>query len=247
MTRQTKTMTAMAGALLLAGATMAEGQPSGASPSETTTTTTVKSGVVVYAGGNTLIVKESDGVTREHFVPDGFNFQMGGKNVTLADLKAGDHITAVITDVKEVTPVTVTKELKGKVLESSMGSILVQHPNGDLVKYASKDADGRDVIIIIDGKAVAFSDIHPGERLTATVITKYPPQVSTLRKVDAHVTPAPRAAEAAPPAPEPQAVAAAPTPKPKLPKTASPLPSVALIGGLLALLGAGLTLRRLSQ
>ena len=143
-------------------------------------------------GGNTLIIKESDGVTREHFVPDGFTFQMGGKNVTLADLKAGDHITAVITDVKQVTPVTVTKELKGKVLESSMGSILVQHPNGDLVKYASKDADGRDVIIIIDGKAVAFSDIHPGERLTATVITKYPPQVSTLRKVDAHVTPAPR-------------------------------------------------------
>ncbi len=207
----------------------------------------MKSGVVVYAGGNTLIVKESDGVTREHFVPDGFTFQMGGKTVSLADLKAGDHITAVITDVQQVTPVTVTKVLKGKVLESSMGSILVQHPNGDLVKYASKDADGRDVIIIINGKAVAFSDIHPGERLSATIVTKYPPQVSTLRSVDAHVTPAPRAAEAAPPAAEPQAVAAAPTPKPKLPKTASPLPLVALTGALLALLGAGLTLRRLSQ
>ena len=128
MTRHTKTMTAMTGALLLAGAAMAQGQPSGTSTSGTTTTTTIKSGVVVYAGGNTLVVKESDGVTREHFVPDGFTFQMGGKNVTLADLKAGDHITAVITDVKQVTPVTVTKELKGKVLESSMGSILCNIP-----------------------------------------------------------------------------------------------------------------------
>ncbi len=240
MTRHTKIITAMAGALLLASAAMAQGQPSA-----TTTTTTVKNGVVVYAAGNTLIVKESDGVTREHFVPDGFTFQMGGKSVTLADLKPGDHITAVITDVKQVTPVTVTKELKGKVLESSMGSILVQHPNGELVKYASKDTDGRDVIIIVNGKEVALSDLHPGERLTATVVTKYPPVVSTLRSVDAHVTPGPRAAEAAPPAPEPQAVAAAPTPKAKLPKTASPLPLVALTGGLLALLGAGLTLRRL--
>lgn len=245
MTRSAKTFTAVAGALLLASGAMAQGQPAGAGGT-TTTTTTVQSGVVVYAGGNTLITKESDGVTRKHIVPDGFYFQMGGKNVTLADLKPGDHITAVITDVKQVTPVTVTQVVKGKVIESSMGSILVQNEKGQLVKYSSKDEAGRDVTIIQNGKEVALGDLKTGDYLTATIVTKYPPEISTLRSVDASVKPAPTpaVAQAAPPDTAPQAVAATPAPKAKLPKTASPLPLVALIGGLLALLGTGLTLRR---
>jgi hypothetical protein len=249
MKRRAKTITAALGAFLLAGVAMAQGQPSGSTTTSgattTTTTTKVESGVVVYAGGNTLITKESDGVTRKHTVPDGFFFQMGGKNVTLADLKPGDHITAVITDVTQVTPVTVTTVVKGKVIESSMGSILVQNAKGQLVKYSSKDTDGRDVTIIMNGKEVALSDLKAGDRLSATIITKYPPEVSTLRSVDAHVRPAPAVAAAAPPAPAPEAVAAAP--KAKLPKTGSPLPLVGLVGGFLALLGASLSLRRLSR
>ncbi|MGO9830428.1 MAG: hypothetical protein ACLPJH_09830 [Myxococcaceae bacterium] len=248
MTGHNRTIAAAAGALLLAGAALAQGQGSGTTTTGTTTTVTttkVESGVVVYAGGNTLITKEADGVTRKHIVPDGFNFQMGGKNVTLADLKPGDHITAVITDVKQVTPVTVTRVVKGKVMESSMDSILVQNAKGQLVKYSSKDAEGRDVTIIMNGKEVALSSLKAGDQLTATIVTKYPPQVSTLRSVNAHVT-APPAAPAAAAAP-PVAVAAAPAPKAKLPKTASPLPLVGLTGVFLVLLGAGLTLRRLSR
>jgi hypothetical protein len=250
MTRHAKTIAAAAGALLLATAAMAQGQPSGTTTGTTTTTTTTKveSGIVVYAAGNTLVTKEADGVTRKHTVPDGFFFQMGGKNVTLADLKPGDHITAVITDVTQVTPVTVTQVLKGKVIESSMGSILVQNAKGQLVKYSSKDEQGRDVTIIQNGKEVALGDLKAGDRLTATIITKYPPEVSTLRSVDAHVKPAPAppAVQAAAPAPAPEPVAAAPKPA-KLPKTASPLPLVALVGGVLALFGAGLTLRRFAR
>jgi hypothetical protein len=249
MTRHAKTIAAAAGALLLATAAMAQGQPSGTTTGTTTTTTTkVESGTVVYASGNTLVTKEADGVTRKHTVPDGFFFQMGGKNVTLADLKPGDHITAVITDVTQVTPVTVTQVLKGKVIESSMGSILVQNAKGQLVKYSSKDEQGRDVTIIQNGKEVALGDLKAGDRLTATIITKYPPEVSTLRSVDARVKPAPAppTVQAAAPAPTPVPVAAAPKPT-KLPKTASPLPLVALVGGLLALLGAGLTLRRFAR
>jgi hypothetical protein len=249
MTRHIKTISAAAGVLLLVGTAMAQ-QPAGAGTGATTTTTTkVESGVVVYAGGNTLITKESDGVTRKHIVPDGFYFQMGGKNVTLADLKPGDHITAVITDVTQATPVTVTRVVKGKVMESSMGSILVQNGKGQLVKYSSKDTEGRDVTIIMNGKEVALSDLKAGDQLDATIVTKYPPEVSTLRSVDANVAPVPTppVARAQPPAPAPQPVASAPAPRAKLPKTASPLPLVALVGGLLALLGAGLTLRRLSS
>ena len=224
------------GAVLFTGVGIARGQtaPAAAGPT-TTTTTTVKSGTVVYASGNTLIVKESDGVTRTHTVPDGFNFQMNGKNVTLSDLKPGDHISAVITDVKEVQPVTVTRVVKGTVVESSMDSILV-NSNGKLTKYSSKDTQGRDIRIVRNGKDVALSDLKAGDKLTATIITTLPPQVSTLRSVDATVR--------RPPAPAPAAPAVAAAAPAKLPKTASPLPLFGVLGGLLLAVGAGLTLRR---
>jgi len=235
------------GGFLVAQVAAAQTPPAPAAATSTTTTT-VKSGVVVYASGNTLITKESDGVTRKHNVPDGFFFQMGGKNVTLADLKPGDKITAVITETKTVEPVTVTRVVQGTVMESSMGSILVRNSKGQLIKYSSKDEQGRDVIIIQNGKEVALGDLKAGTRLSATIITRFPPQVSTLSSVKAQVTPAPP-----PPAPEPApapatAAAPAPAPKPaKLPKTGSPFPLVGLVGGALLLAGAGLTLRRRSR
>lgn len=235
------------GATLLAGSGVAWGQAATTGSTTTTTTTTVKSGVVVYVSGNTLVTKESDGVTREHTVPDGYTFQMGGKDVTLKDLKPGDKITAVITETKTVQPVTVTRVVKGKVIESSMGSILVQNEKGQLVKYSTKDADGRDVRIIQNGKEIALGDLKAGDRLTATIITRYPPQVTTERQVTAKVTappPAPAPAAAAAPAEPPPAVAAAPAKPAKMPKTASPLPLIGLLGGLLLAAGAGLTLRR---
>ncbi len=222
-------------------------QPAPAAPpapaATTTTTTTVRSGVVVFVSGNTLITKESDGVTRQHNVPEGFVFQMNGKNVTLADLKPGDKITATITETRTVEPVTVTQVLKGTVVESSMGSILVKNQKGKLIKYSSKDEQGRDVTIYQNGQQVKLSDLKAGDQLTATIVSRYPPQVSTMREVNAKVT-------AAPPAPAPAQVAAAepppaPAPKPaKLPKTASPLPLVGLLGGLLIGAGAGLRLLR---
>jgi hypothetical protein len=222
-------------------------QPAPAAPpapaATTTTTTTVRSGVVVFVSGNTLITKESDGVTRQHNVPDGYFFQMNGKNVTLADLKPGDKITATITETRTVEPVTVTQVLKGTVVESSMGSILVKNQKGKLIKYSSKDEQGRDVTIYQNGQQVKLSDLKAGDQLTATIVSRYPPQVSTMREVTSKVTPAP-------PAPAPAQVAAAepppaPAPKPaKLPKTASPLPLVGLLGGLLIGAGAGLRLLR---
>jgi myo-inositol-hexaphosphate 3-phosphohydrolase len=150
-------------------------QPAPAAPpapaATTTTTTTVRSGVVVFVSGNTLITKESDGVTRQHNVPDGYFFQMNGKNVTLADLKPGDKITATITETKTVEPVTVTQVVKGTVVESSMGSILVRNQKGKLIKYSSKDEQGRDVTIYQNGQQVKLADLKAGDQLTATIVS----------------------------------------------------------------------------
>ncbi len=229
--------------LTVSASALCQPAPAATPGATSTTTTTVQSGVVVLVSGNTLITKESDGVTRQHNVPDGYVFQMNGKNVTLADLKPGDKITATITETKTVEPVTVTQVVKGTVVESSMGSILVKNQKGKLIKYSSKDEQGRDVTIYQNGKEVKLSDLKAGDYLTATIVSRYPPQVTTMREVTSKVT-------AAPPAPAPAQVAAAepppaPAPKPaKLPKTASPLPLVGLLGGLLIGAGAGLRLLR---
>jgi hypothetical protein len=125
----------------------------------------------------------------------------------------------------------------------------VQNAKGQWVTYTTKDAAGRDVKIIQNGQEVAMGDLKPGDILTATIVTKYPPQVSTETQVAAKVTappPPPAAAATAPPPPAPVAVAPAPKPA-KMPKTASPLPLLGLVGGLLVLAGAGLTLRRRSR
>ena len=236
------------GAVFLAQVAVAQTPPAATPPAPTTTTTTtVKSGVVVWVSGNTLYTKESDGVTRQHNIPEGFLFQMGGKNVPISALKPGDHVSAVITETTTVQPVNVSRVVKGTVVESSMGSILVRNQKGQLIKYSSKDEQGRDVKIIQNGKEIALSDLKAGDQLTATIITNYPPQISSLTSASAKVTPAPPAAEPAPAHPAP-VVAAAPPPKPaKLPKTGSPLPLVGLVGGALVLVGVGLTLRRRSR
>lgn len=239
-----KAMFLAVGTLLSASLAVAQTQPS-ATATTTTTSTTLKSGVVVYVSGNTLVTKESDGVTREHTVPPGFTFQMGGKNVTLADLKPGDKISAVITETQTVQEVTATRVVNGKVIDNVQGNaIVVQNAKGQLVTYTTKDAEGRDIKIIQNGKEIPLSSLKKGDRLTATIVTKYPPQVSTERQVTAKVTPPPPAP--APTEPAAPVVAAAPKPA-KLPKTASPLPLVGLLGGLLVLAGAGLGLRRRSR
>jgi LPXTG-motif cell wall-anchored protein len=238
------------GAVFLAQVAVAQTPPAATPPAATTTTTTtVKRGVVVWVSGNTLYTKESDGVTRQHNIPEGFLFQMGGKNVPIGDLKPGDKITAVITETTTVQPVNVSRVVKGTVVESSMGSILVRNSKGQLIKYSSKDEQGRDVKIIQNGKEIPLGDLKAGDQLTATIITNYPPQVSSLTSATAKVTPPPPppAAQPAPAQPAP-VVAAAPAPKPaKLPKTGSPLPLVGLVGGALVLVGVGLTLRRRSR
>src|SRR4051812_38084913 len=69
---------------LLVPATMAIAQ---------TTTTEVKSGTVVAVFNDQLVVKMSNGQTRQITVPPGFKFNVDGKEVGLNDLTPGTHLT----------------------------------------------------------------------------------------------------------------------------------------------------------
>ncbi len=152
-----------------------------------TTSTEVRKFTVVSVEGNTLVARDETG-TREYTVPADFRFTVGGKQLSVAELKPGMSGTATITTTTTVKPVTVTEVKNGTVVQASAGSILVRTPEG-FRNFTEGEIEKRGITIIMDGRAVAFSELRPGNRLSATIITEKPPQVMTERQVVATITP----------------------------------------------------------
>ena len=160
-------------------------------------------------------------------------------------------------------PVTVTEVKNGTVGQASAGSILVRTPEG-YRNFTEGEIEKRGVKIIMDGRAVEFSELRPGNRLSATIITEKPPQVMTERQVVATITPESAAAAgltgataAGAPAPTPaRPSSSSPATPPmvaapsgaagaaSLPKTASNVPLIGTIGFTTLALAMALTLRR---
>jgi LPXTG-motif cell wall-anchored protein len=214
-----------------------------ASAHQQSTTTQVKPFEVISVDGNRVVLRSAEG-TKEYTVPEGFRVNVDGRDIPVSELKPGMKGTATITTITTVKPVTVTEVRNGEVYSATGGSVVIRGPKG-FQGFTQGDVDKRNVTIIRDGQPVKISDLHAGDRLTATIVTERPPQILTERQVKASASggveaerPAP-AAPAAAPAPAPAAAPpaeAAPAPH-KLPKTASPLPLAGLIG--VASLGVG--------
>jgi LPXTG-motif cell wall-anchored protein len=227
---------------------------------QTGTTTETKKFQIIAVEGNQLVVKLPEG-TRELTVPDDFRFNIDGKMLSVYELKPGMTGTATITTRTTVTPVTVTEVKNGTVAHASGGSIIVRTDEG-FKSFTQGDIDKRGVRIMRHGKPAKISDFRVNDQLTATIITSKPPQVLTEREVQATLArsgapsgtppaaaaPAPRPAAPTAAAPSPTGttapVEAAPKATKKLPKTASPLPVLAVVGLASLVAGFGLTARR---
>ena len=214
-----------------------------------TTTTEVKQFEVVSVDGNNLVLKGAAG-TKQYTVPEGFRFNVGGKEVGVSELRPGMKGSATITTTTTVKPVTVTEVKNGEVVNATGGMIIVKGPKG-FQSFTQADVDKRQATILRDGKPIQISDLHTGDRLTATIITERPPQILTERQVQATITDtarlsSPGASPAAAPAraAATQSAQAATAPPRTLPKTAGPLPSVALFAAISLFLGGALRLYR---
>jgi hypothetical protein len=227
----------------------------GTAAAQQTSTTETKTFEVISVEGNHLVVRLPEG-TREITVPEDFRFTVSGKQVSVHELKPGMTGTATITTRTTLKPVTVTEVKNGRV-EKVVGSTIIVRTDKDVRMFTQSDVD-----------KLSVSQLKDGDNLTATIITEKPPQRLTEREVQATITGAPqqpaassvtfsesRPASPAPvdsrpratatPAPAAHSPQAAPPPAPtRLPRTASPLPLVGLMGVSSLALGVGLTIQR---
>jgi hypothetical protein len=179
------------------------GQPQSSTSSHTVNTT------VVSVSGNKVVAQDASGKATEYTIPDGFKFQFEGRDIGVAELKPGMHVSANVTTTTTTTPVYVTEIKSGKVLAVSGNNIIVRGPQGNRV-FSNQDAVKRNAKIMKDGKEVYISDLRVGDIFTAVIVTDMEPRVVTDREVQAMVSAAPQPAAAAPA----QAPAGAPAPAP---------------------------------
>lgn len=208
---------------------------------------------VVYVSGNDLIVKMQDGELRDFpNVPENKTVTVDGKELTIRDLKPGMKLerTTVITTTPRM--VTTVKTVSGKVWH-------VNPPNGviltlaDGINQSFKIPKGQK--FTINGKETDAFGLKKGMNVTATAVTESPETVVghevkhtgtlppppleppqqglTLLVVVLHPAPAP-VESAAPEEPTPN----------KLPKTATSLPLIGLLGAALCSLALGLRAKR---
>ena len=166
--------------------------------------------VIVSVNGNKVVAEDAAGKATEYTIPDGFKFQLDGKDIGVGDLKPGQHVTATVTTTVTTTPVYVTEIKSGKVLVVSGQSIIVRGPHGNQV-FSNQDAVKRNATIMKNGEKVMISDLRAGDIFTAMIVTDEAPRVVSEKEVEAmvHAAPAAPAAPASAPAPMPTTAAAA--------------------------------------
>ena len=218
------------------------------------TTSETKKFEVIAVDGNQLVVKLPEG-TKEITVPPGFQFTVDGKQLSVSELKPGMAGTATITTTTTTVPVTVTEIKNGTVMQALGGtSIIVRTDDNTIKMFSQADVDKRGVRIMRGGKPAQISDFRANDKLSATIVTTMPPKVLTEKEVQASLAKSGGAGASAgagapaasvSPAPTTAAPAAASAEPPRtLPRTASPLPLIGLLGVASLVAGASLRVRR---
>lgn len=205
-----------------------------------TKTVKVAKGEIVYVSGNNVVVKMEDGTLR-HFdnVPDSTTVTVDGKQLNVHQIKPGMHIekqTIITTTPKMITTI---KTVTGTVWQvSPPTSVILTLEDGKNQRF--KIPKGQK--FNINGQETDAFGLRQGMKIDAQMVIEQPETVVTQQaKLTGTMPPPP------PPAPKPDvpilvvfvpveeaapapAVAAAePAPK-RLPKTASDVPLVGVLG-----------------
>jgi hypothetical protein len=249
------TLALAAGALCLAVAVSTSAQVQ----THTTTTTgktthevEVQNGEVVAVDGNHLFVKMSDGTLRDFpNVPESAKATVDGQQLGIHELKPGMKLQH--TTITSTTPqvVTTVETVTGKVWHVTPPlSVILTMENGQNQSF--KIPDGQK--FMVSGQETDAWGLKKGMNVSATRITETPltsvsqhTQVTGTMSPDAPVLIAKGGPTAAPGGAETTtAEGTSGTASGQLPKTATGLPLVGILGLLLILTSVGMTLLRRS-
>jgi hypothetical protein len=241
-----------------------------------TSTTTVEKGEVVYVSGNDIVAKMSTGEMRHFNVPDTARATVDGKELSVRDLKPGMKLQRTITTTTTPKTVTTIRTVQGTVWAVNAPSTLIlSFPEGPNKSYnVPKDQkfviDGKTytvfelkkgmkvgATVVSESADVAVTETR---RATGTAPVAAPPPPPPppptpvvyvgvlLIELPAPATPPPPPPTRLTATPNARAAAAAKDPAPKaLPKTASSLPLVGLLGLLLCTASFGIRILRRSS
>ena len=201
------------------------------------TTVEIKRGTVVHVYGNNLVVKMADGTTKEFDVPEGFTFNIDGKQVPVGDLKPGTMLTSAVKTTETPREVEVTEFRSGTVVKVVGTTLMVRMADGEIRRLNNVPRDQR---FEVDGKELDVTQLREGMKLRAKVVSTHVAVITEEDVMVAGTAPeVPRPAAA-----KPAARAKAPAPAPMLPKTGSSTPLAGLLGMVLLLIGAGIAVIR---
>jgi hypothetical protein len=203
---------------------------------ESTVTTEVKSGEVVYASGNDVVVKVENGAVENFTVPEGFKFQVEGKELTAQELQPGMRLTQTITTTSTPHLVKSVRTIKGKVWHvNAPDSVILRLPDQTNKKYNVPKGQQ----FQINGEKLDIFHLKKGMNITATVITESPTTVTATTQNVTGQNPIPK--PETPPMvgvlliqlpPETEKTEVAEAEQPRLPNTASELPLLLLLSAL---------------
>lgn len=210
----------------------------------------VERGEVVLVNGNDVVVKMEDGSFR-HFanVPETARVTVDGKQLGVHDLKPGMKLQRTITTTTTPQTIRTVQSVTGKVWHvTPPNSVILTLEDGKNQSF--KIPSGQK--FTVNGEEVDAFGLKKGMVVTATKIVEVPAVVTTQnRHVSGTMPPPPQAPPAnvpmliakEEPTPAPAAAETAAAPQKKLPKTASNLPLVGLLG--LSLISASLVVKGL--
>jgi hypothetical protein len=214
----------------------------------------VERGEVVYISGSDVVVKMEDGTIRDFpSVPESARIMVNGKELGVHDLKPGMKLERTITTTSTPRMVTTVQTVTGTIWQiAPPTSVTLTLEDGTNQQFTIPKGQE----FKVNGETVDAFGLKKGMRISATKLTEVPETVVTQeRKVTGTLPPPPSPPPAnmpvlivlmrqvAPPSLEGAAAKPAPT---ELPKTASHVPLMGLVGLVCLSLSLGLgMLRRL--
>ena len=122
---------------------------------------------VVYASGDDLVLKASDGKLLNYTTPAGFKVSVGDKMMMVSELKPGAKITKPVstgTDPKIISSVAVVKGKVYAVTPPDAVTLSLAEGTKDLSVPAGTK-------FMVDGKSMGIGELKAGMMVEATIVT----------------------------------------------------------------------------